>query len=183
MSDEGGLSISQGLQPELIQTEPQDGYQLRPDQITDAGLDGVMVASPANPTGTMLNRDRMAGLMDAAREAGTTFISDEIYHGLHYGERAVSALEIGDDAIVINSFSKYFSMAGWRLGWIVSPDDMASRTAAYIGNMFLTAPSLAQHAGLVAMDFMKPAKIELPDNLANVARWYAEISARPSATA
>ena len=66
----GQILKAQGLQPELIQTEPQDGYQLRPDQITDAGLDGVMVASPANPTGTMLNRDRMEGLMDAAREAG-----------------------------------------------------------------------------------------------------------------
>lgn len=152
---------AQGLQPELIQTEPQDGYQLRPDQITDAGLDGVMVASPANPTGTMLNRDRMEGLMDAAREAGTTLISDEIYHGLHYGERAVSALEIGDDAIVINSFSKYFSMTGWRVGWMVLPEAMVRPVEKLAQHLFICAPHASQIAALGALS----ARDELEENV------------------
>ena len=128
-------------------------------QLSAAALDaldpvpqGVIIASPANPTGTIIPASELAAIADVARAKGIRIISDEIYHGLSFGPEIHSILEYAPDAYVVNSFSKYFSMAPWRLGWLVSPPDMARRTGAYIGNLFLTAPSLSQHAGLVAMD-------------------------------
>lgn len=128
-------------------------------QLTAAALEavdpapaGVILASPANPTGTIIAEAELRAIADVARKRGTRIISDEIYHGLTYGPKIHSMLEFEPTAYVVNSFSKYFSMAGWRLGWLVSPEDAAARTGAYIGNLFLTAPSLAQHAGLAAMD-------------------------------
>ncbi|HVL20403.1 MAG TPA: aminotransferase class I/II-fold pyridoxal phosphate-dependent enzyme, partial [Amaricoccus sp.] len=105
------------LMPVAIPTGAEDRFQPTPDRLT--GLDGVLVASPANPTGTMLAGSELAALIERARSRGIAFVSDEIYHGLHYGARAVSALEISDEVYVINSFSKYFSMTGWRIGWMV----------------------------------------------------------------
>lgn len=157
---------AQGLETVLINTEPQDGYQLRPDQITGAGLDGVLVASPANPTGTMLDRDQLKGLVHAAHGEGTTFLSDEIYHGLHYARPAVSALEVSDDVVVINSFSKYFSMTGWRVGWMVVPDNVIDRIEKLTQHMFICAPHASQIAALGAMD----AQDELEENRATYAR-------------
>jgi aspartate/methionine/tyrosine aminotransferase len=128
-------------------------------QLTAAALEalepapaGVIIASPANPTGTIIAETELRAIADVARKRGIRIISDEIYHGLSYGPKIHSILEFEPAAHVVNSFSKYFSMAGWRLGWLVSPEDGAARTGAYIGNLFLTAPSLAQHAGLIAMD-------------------------------
>ncbi len=116
------------------------------------GLDGLIVASPANPTGTMLGRAELAGLMATCAEEGITFISDEIYHGLHFEDRAVSALEIGDEVCVINSFSKYFSMTGWRLGWMVVPEADVRRIERLAQNMFICAPHAAQVAALGALE-------------------------------
>ena len=113
---------------------------------------GLIVASPANPTGTMLSAVELAALAAAAARRGTRIIADEIYHGLDYGGRAHSMLEFDDNAIVINSFSKYWSMPGWRLGWIVAPPGTTEHLRAYIGSLYLTPPSLSQHAALVAMD-------------------------------
>ncbi len=113
---------------------------------------GLIVASPANPTGSMLSATDMAALAATTRRHGVRIISDEIYHGLTYAEPAHSMLEFDPDAIVINSFSKYQSMPGWRLGWIVAPPGTADTLRAYMGSLFLTPPSLSQHAGLVAMD-------------------------------
>lgn len=113
---------------------------------------GVILASPANPTGTIIPGSELAAIAETCRKLGVRIISDEIYHGLSYGPALHSMLEFEPGAYIVNSFSKYFSMAGWRLGWLVSPEENAARTSAYIGNLFLTAPSLAQHAGLVAMD-------------------------------
>ena len=131
-------------------------------QLSAAALDalepaprGVIIASPANPTGTIIPKDELAAIAEVCKRRGIQIISDEIYHGLSYGPKIHSMLEFAPDAYVVNSFSKYFSMAGWRLGWLVSPDAGVARTNAYIGNLFLTAPSLAQHAGLVAMDSRK----------------------------
>jgi aspartate/methionine/tyrosine aminotransferase len=128
-------------------------------QLSAAALDalepapqGVIIASPANPTGTIIPKDELAAIADVCARRGIQIISDEIYHGLSYGPEIHSILAFAPDAYVVNSFSKYFSMAGWRLGWLVSPEDRVARTGAYIGNLFLTAPSLSQHAGLVAMD-------------------------------
>ncbi len=113
---------------------------------------GLIVASPANPTGTMIPAEGLAALAAAAKRRGTRILSDEIYHGLHYGAPAHSMLEFDDQAIVINSFSKYQSMPGWRLGWIVAPPGTADLLRAYVGNLFLTPPTLSQHAALVALD-------------------------------
>jgi aspartate/methionine/tyrosine aminotransferase len=110
------------------------------------------VASPANPTGTIIGPAQLRAIEKVCRERNIRIISDEIYHGLSYGERAHSMLEFGAEALVINSFSKYFSMVGWRLGWLLVPPQQIARARAYMGNMFLTAPSLSQHAGLVALD-------------------------------
>ncbi|WP_293899002.1 aminotransferase class I/II-fold pyridoxal phosphate-dependent enzyme [Phenylobacterium sp.] len=113
---------------------------------------GVILASPANPTGTVIPGDELAAIAEVCRTRGIRMVSDEIYHGLTYGEPAHSMLEFEPGAIVVNSFSKYFSMAGWRLGWLIVPPAEASRAVAYMGALFLTAPSLAQHAALAAMD-------------------------------
>jgi len=113
---------------------------------------GVILASPANPTGTVIPGPELEAIARVCRERGIRIISDEIYHGLSYAEPTHSMLEFEPTAIVVNSFSKYFSMAGWRLGWLIVPKAEASRAVAYMGALFLTAPSLAQHAGLVAMD-------------------------------
>jgi aspartate/methionine/tyrosine aminotransferase len=142
------------LVPLEIACGEETRFQLTAAQIEalDPAPAGLIIASPANPTGTILPEAELVAIVAVCAARGIRIISDEIYHGLSYGPNTASVLEHTADAFVINSFSKYFSMAGWRLGWIVSPDDMASRVAAYIGNMFLTAPSLSQHAGLVAMD-------------------------------
>ena len=128
-------------------------------QLTAAALDsidpapaGVIIASPANPTGTIIPEDDLAAIAAVAKAKNIRIISDEIYHGLSYGPDIRSMLEFDPDAYIVNSFSKYFSMPAWRLGWLVSPKDGAARTSAYVGNLFLTSPSLSQHAGLVAMD-------------------------------
>ena len=128
-------------------------------QLTAAALEaldpppaGVIVASPANPTGTLIARHELEAIARVCRERGVRIVSDEIYHGLSYAEPARSMLEFDPDTLVINSFSKYWSMAGWRLGWIVAPAALLDRARALVGNLFLTPPSLAQHAGLAAMD-------------------------------
>jgi aspartate/methionine/tyrosine aminotransferase len=113
---------------------------------------GVILASPANPTGTIIPAAELEAIARVCRERGIRIVSDEIYHGLSYGEPTRSMLEFEPTAIVVNSFSKYFSMAGWRLGWLIVPKAQASRAVAYMGALFLTAPSLAQHAALAAMD-------------------------------
>lgn len=113
---------------------------------------GVILASPANPTGTIIRPDELAAIAEVCRARGIRIISDEIYHGLSYDVPTQSMLAFAPEAIVVNSFSKYFSMAGWRLGWLVVPRSETSRAVAYMGALFLTPPALAQHAALVAMD-------------------------------
>jgi aspartate/methionine/tyrosine aminotransferase len=113
---------------------------------------GVIVASPANPTGTIIAAEELAAIAEVCRARGIRIISDEIYHGLSYVAPARSVLEFEPSALVINSFSKYFSMVGWRLGWLLVPRAHLRRARAYVGNLFLTPPSLSQHAGLAALD-------------------------------
>jgi aspartate/methionine/tyrosine aminotransferase len=142
------------MEPVEIPCGEAERFQISAKAIAalDPAPQGILLASPANPTGTIIPDTELAAIADLARQTGARIISDEIYHGLTYGPKLHSMLEFDPSAYIVNSFSKYFSMAGWRLGWLVSPQDGAARTAAYIGNLFLTAPSLAQHAGLVAMD-------------------------------
>ncbi len=113
---------------------------------------GVILASPANPTGTIIPPAELGAIAALCRERDIGVISDEIYHGLSYAGPTHSMLEFESDALVISSFSKYFSMAGWRLGWLLVPPDRVARANAYGSNLFLTAPSLSQHAALAAMD-------------------------------
>lgn len=142
------------LEPVEIACGPEVRFQLSAAALEalEPAPEGVIIASPANPTGTIIPKEELAAIAEVCARRGIRIISDEIYHGLSYGPKIHSMLEFAPDAYVVNSFSKYFSMAGWRLGWLVSPEDGVARTNAYIGNLFLTAPSLAQHAGLIAMD-------------------------------
>ena len=135
-----------------IKTTSDNKFQPVATDINDNNLDGLLIASPANPTGSMLNKDELEGLMEACDQEQTVFISDEIYHGIEYDARAVSALEISDDCFVINSFSKYFSMTGWRLGWIVVPDDYIRQFERLAQNLFICAPHISQVAALGALD-------------------------------
>ena len=116
------------------------------------GLDGLIVASPANPTGTMLGLDGMRDLAKACEASNAALISDEIYHGLSYEGRAVTALEVTDEVYVINSFSKYFSMTGWRVGWMVVPQDHVRRIERLAQNMFICPSHASQRLALHAMD-------------------------------
>ncbi|MBA4226310.1 MAG: aminotransferase [Hyphomonas sp.] len=142
------------LEPVEIACGPEVRFQLSAAALDalEPAPQGVIIASPANPTGTIIPKDELAAIAEVCQRRGIRIISDEIYHGLSYGPKIHSMMEFAPGAYVVNSFSKYFSMAGWRLGWLVSPEEGVARTNAYIGNLFLTAPSLAQHAGLVAMD-------------------------------
>lgn len=140
--------------PVEIDCGPEVRFQLTADAIAalDPAPAGLIVASPANPTGTIIADAEMAAIAEVCRQRGIRIVSDEIYHGLSYQGPCRSILEFAPDAQVINSFSKYWSMAGWRLGWLLVPPERIETAKAYIGNLFLTPPSLAQHAGLVAMD-------------------------------
>ncbi|TYB89767.1 pyridoxal phosphate-dependent aminotransferase [Oceaniovalibus sp. ACAM 378] len=139
------------LTPVGIDTSPEDRFQPTPETLPD-DIAGLIVASPANPSGTMLDRPALAALIGAAQERGAAFVSDEIYHGVGYDRRAVSALEISDDVYVINSFSKYFSMTGWRIGWMVVPESHIRTVERLAQNMFICAPHASQVAALAAMD-------------------------------
>lgn len=143
---------SMGLDPVLIPAQEANGYQLVPQDIDGRALDGLMMASPANPTGTMLGRAALSDIIQAAQAQGAAFLSDEIYHGIDYDQKPISAIEISDDVYVINSFSKYFSMTGWRIGWMVVPEDHIRVVERIAQNMFICAPHVAQVAALAAMD-------------------------------
>lgn len=149
------------LQPVDIPTALNHRYQPVPADLQGLDLAGLLVASPANPTGTMLDASAMRALIEAAQGQGASFISDEIYHGIEYEAKAVTALQITDEAYVINSFSKYFSMTGWRIGWMVVPEDHVRIVERIAQNMFICAPHASQIAALAALD----AEEELQTNL------------------
>ena len=130
------------------------GFQLTANALAalDPAPDGVIIASPANPTGTLIAPNELKAIAEVCRARNIRIISDEIYHGLTYDQSTRSMLEYAPDAIVVSSFSKYFSMVGWRLGWLLVPEAQLETARAYVGNLFLTAPSLSQHAGLIALD-------------------------------
>lgn len=142
------------LEPVELDCGPAERFQIGARAIAalDPAPQGVIVASPANPTGTIIAREEMAAIADTCRARGIRIVSDEIYHGLSYGAPASSMLEHEAGAVIVNSFSKYYSMAGWRLGWAVVPPELIEPARARMGNLFLTPPSLAQHAALAAFD-------------------------------
>ncbi len=142
------------LEPVEMPCGPDTHFQ--PSAAMLAALDpapqGLILSSPANPTGSVIPADELAAMLRLCRERGIAVISDEIYHGLSYVGPLPTALAHDEDAIILNSFSKYYSMAGWRLGWLIVPERLIPQARALMGNLFLTPPSLAQHAGLVAFD-------------------------------
>jgi len=143
-----------GLQPVIIETGPGTRYQPTVallDQL-DPRPDGLIVASPCNPAGTMLTPDELAAIASWCDTRGVRLISDEIYHGLHYGRPIATAAALSPNAIVINSFSKYFSMTGWRVGWMVLPDDLVRPVECLAQNLFISAPHVCQVAAEAAFD-------------------------------
>ena len=142
------------LTPLEIACGPETRFQLTAQALAaiDPAPKGVILASPANPTGSIIPAEGLKAIAEVCRARGVRIVSDEIYHGLTYGEPAHSILEFEPEAIVVNSFSKYFSMPGWRLGWLLAPPQLAPRTAGHAGVLFLTAPALAQHAALAAFE-------------------------------
>jgi aspartate/methionine/tyrosine aminotransferase len=140
------------LVPVRIPTRDANRLQPVPADLVGLDMQGLIVASPGNPSGTMLSRNALGALMEVATARDISFVSDEIYHGLHYGDRAVSALELPGDAYVINSFSKYFSMTGWRIGWMVVPEGHVRTVERLAQNMFICPPHASQIAALAALD-------------------------------
>ena len=145
-----------GCEPVLIETTNETRHALTGEALLaahrKAPLKGVLVGSPANPTGTMMSREALASLIAAAEDAGIRFISDEIYHGLDYAFPAVTAAALSGHAFVINSFSKYFCMTGWRVGWIVVPEILVRPIERLQQNLSISVPTLSQIAAEAAFD-------------------------------
>lgn len=132
---------------------PETHYQVTPQLLEAMGrLDGVIVASPSNPTGSIIDDAAMRALTDYCRAAGITLISDEIYHGLEYAAPAVTAAAYDDQSIVLNSFSKYFSMTGWRIGWMIVPDALVRPIEKLAQNMFISPPTISQIAATATFE-------------------------------
>jgi aspartate/methionine/tyrosine aminotransferase len=138
-----------GIEPVLIEVGANSHYQPDPELVAAAGpLDGLIVASPANPTGTMIGEEALARLVAFCRERAIRLVSDEIYHGIVYERPAASARAFGREPIVVNSFSKYYSMTGWRLGWMLVPPDLARSVECLSQNFYISPPALSQLAAL-----------------------------------
>ena len=142
---------SLGMLPVDIKTSLENKFQPTKNDILSNSLDGLLVASPSNPSGTMLDQNELAELIETSHSVGANFISDEIYHGIQYDKKAVSALEITDQCYVINSFSKFFSMTGWRVGWMVVPEDHIRLVERLAQNLFICPPHISQIAALEAL--------------------------------
>jgi len=153
-----------GQRPVLIETGPATGWMPDPDDVVRAarneGIKGLLIASPANPTGTMISPERLGALAQACSANGVRLVSDEIYHGLTYTGPAATALAYADDVVVINSFSKYFSMTGWRIGWMIVPPNLIRPVERLAQNLYISPPSISQAAALGAFD----ARAELEAN-------------------
>lgn len=157
-------NILSALGCEVVELDcgPESRYQPTVSRLMEAyydgGLDGLVIASPANPTGTMIPPADLAALAAWCADHDVRLISDEIYHGIVYadpssasGQTATAAQYLDDGAVVVNSFSKYWAMTGWRLGWLVLPEDLVAPVDALAGNIALSPPALAQHAGVAAL--------------------------------
>lgn len=145
-----------GCEPVLIETNAATRWALTGEMLLAQHrarpLKGVVIGSPANPTGTMMTAAALGELMQSAEEAGITVISDEIYHGLDYAFRAKSAVALSDNAVVVNSFSKYFCMTGWRIGWMIVPPSLLRTVERLQQNLAISVPTLSQIAAQAAFD-------------------------------
>ena len=147
---------SLGVEAIDLKTGFETNFQPNPDLLDRAAvlgdLDGLIIASPSNPTGTMIQASEFKILVNYCREKSIRLISDEIYHGITYENSAETVLKFSKEAIVVNSFSKYFSMTGWRLGWIVVPEDLVRPIECLAQNFFISSPTLSQFAAIKAFD-------------------------------
>jgi aspartate/methionine/tyrosine aminotransferase len=145
-----------GVEPVTIPLEKASGYVMTGAALeaahAAAPLKGALAMSPANPSGTMMDEATLAGVGRFCRENGLWFVSDEIYHGLTYGAPAQTALRFDPDAVIVNSFSKYYCMTGWRIGWLVVPERLARVVERLAQSLYISAPYLSQVAALAAMD-------------------------------
>ncbi len=142
-----------GLEPVLIEAGENAHFQPNPELLAECGdIAGLIVASPANPTGTMIAAADLAALSAYCRDRGIRLVSDEIYHGITYESAPQTARAYGREAIVVNSFSKYYSMTGWRLGWMVVPPDLARSVECLAQNFYISPPALSQLAALPAFE-------------------------------
>lgn len=157
-----------GIECVLVPVGPDSRYQLTVEVLAgvEGRLDGVVVASPSNPTGSMLSAAELAGLAAWCEARGVRLVSDEIYHGIVYGAPALSAAGLARHAVIVNSFSKYFAMTGWRLGWLLLPDDMVRAVECLQQNLFISAPTLSQIAAMAVFD----CREELDARVAGYAR-------------
>ena len=155
---------SLGVKVVEVPVDSKSHFQLKREVLDklSENLDGLIISSPSNPTGSMISSSGMRDLVDWCDRRGTRLISDEIYHGIVYGEQASTALSYGTDVIIINSFSKYFSMTGWRLGWMVIPESMIRSIECLAQNLYISPPSLSQMAAVAVFDCMD----ELNENVA-----------------
>jgi len=156
-----------GLEPQELDCGPETRFQPTADMIAalEPAPAGLILTSPSNPTGTMLEQAEIKALADVCHARGIRIISDETYHGITFGRSAHSILEFEADSVVVNSFSKYWCMTGWRLGWAMVPPDLVDAMNRYSANMFLVPPTLAQHVALAAMD----EQAELEEHVATYA--------------
>jgi aspartate/methionine/tyrosine aminotransferase len=142
-----------GLETVLIEVGENAHYQPNPELLAGhPDLAGLIVASPANPTGTMISPEELRRLTDHCRERGIRLISDEIYHGIVYDGDAATARQFGREPVIVNSFSKYYSMTGWRLGWMLVPPDLARSVECLAQNFYISPPALSQLAAVSAFD-------------------------------
>jgi aspartate/methionine/tyrosine aminotransferase len=145
-----------GIETVEIEVNAENGFTLTPAALEAAAarhgrIDGVLLASPANPTGTVTGRAGLAALSAYCRDNGIAFISDEIYHGLTFVGEEATALEFGEEAVIINSFSKYYCMTGWRIGWMVLPDVLVRPVERIAQSLYISAPELSQIAAEAAL--------------------------------
>ena len=148
------ILVALGITPVNLLTSAETRFQPTPELLdrVDGRIDGLIVASPSNPAGTMIDADGFRRLHDYCRTRQVRLVSDEIYHGITYGMQPTTALALGEEAIVINSFSKYFSMTGWRIGWMVAPTDLLRPIECLAQNLFISPPTLPQIAASAAFD-------------------------------
>ncbi len=157
-----------GMEPVILEAGPQTRFQPRVDMLERLSPrpDGLIVASPCNPAGTMLHPEELAAIAGWCHANGVRLVSDEIYHGLHYDAPIATAAALSPSAVVVNSFSKYFSMTGWRVGWMVLPEDLVRPVECLAQNFFISAPHIAQVAAEAAM----ACGVELEANVARYRR-------------
>ena len=158
------LMVALGLVPELIPARADQAWLPDLKALEKSGTlpDGILLASPANPTGVVIDDDNLADICAWCARKGVRLVMDEIYHGLTYGVRGTTALKFDQSAIIINSFSKYFCMTGWRLGWVILPDDLVDNAEKIAQNLFISAPTPNQHGALAAFDCYAEFDAHLP---------------------